>query len=106
MEDTQKAVNLFNFIKGLNELKKQTITDINSQIWFLYISQLPEFENYVQFFDRNRSSSDDVGSDITLLKVIKPEFENCPKPDGELLSWLNPQWSDYRYDGDVLIQMK
>ena len=68
MEDTQKAVNLFNFIKGLNELKKQTITDINSQIWFLYISQLPEFENYVQFFDRNRSSSDDVGSDITLLK--------------------------------------
>ena len=106
MEDTQKAVNLFNFIKGLNELKKQTITDINSQIWFLYISQLPEFENYVQFFDRNRSSSDDVGSDITLLKVIKPEFENCPKPDGELLSWLNPQWSDYRYDGDVLIRMK
>ena len=64
MEDTQKAVNLFNFIKGLNELKKQTITDINSQIWFLYISQLPEFENYVQFFDRNRSSRDTVVSFI------------------------------------------
>ena len=70
MEDTQKAVNLFNFIKGLNELKKQTITDINSQIWFLYISQLPEFENYVQFFDRNRSSSDDVGSDITARNLM------------------------------------
>ena len=64
MEDFQKAINLFSFIKGLNEIKKETITNVEKQLWKYNIVNLPESEEYIQFFSRDRQSDDEVDSNM------------------------------------------
>lgn len=96
MEDFQKAINLFSFIKGLNEIKKETITNVEKQLWKYNIGNLPENEEYIQVFSRDRQSDDEVDSNMTILKVKKPEFDPCPKPDPMLEAWLNSDWSNFR----------
>ena len=96
MEDFQKAINLFSFIKGLNEIKKETITNVEKQLWKYNIGNLPENDEYIQVFSRDRQSDDEVDSNMTILKVKKPEFDPCPKPDPMIEAWLTSDWSNFR----------
>ena len=96
MEEAQKAINLFSFIKGLNEIKRETITDIDKQIWNLSLSDLPDDNEYIQVFSRDRVVEDEVDSDMTILRVRKPEFDLCPEPAALIKEWLVPEWADFR----------
>lgn len=106
MEESQKAINLFSFIKGLNEIKKETITDIDKQIWKLEINKLPKDDQYIQVFSRDRVSEDSVDSDMTILKIKKPEMEPCPKPDSILDGWLSNDYDDFNKEVTHLKEKK
>lgn len=100
MENSQKAINLFSFIKGLNEIRRVTITDIAKQLESFYLKDFPNNEEYIQIFDRDRRDEDDSDDNMTLLQVKKPIFEPCPAPDSSLLPWLKDGWNDFKKSSD------
>lgn len=106
MENSQKAINLFNFIKGMNEIKKVTITDIDKHMMSLLFKDIPENEEYIHIFSRDRSVQDDVDDNMTILSVKKPIMEPCPKPDPIIEPWLESNWNDFRKSGNYVEEKK
>ena len=102
MDNSQKAINLFNFIKGMNEIKKVTITDIDKHMMSLLFKDIPKNEEYIQIFSRDRSAQDDSDNNMTILSVKKPIMEPCPKPDSIIESWLESGWNNFRKSGNYI----
>jgi very-short-patch-repair endonuclease len=97
MEDTQKAINLFKFIKGLNELKRNTIENVDNQLWSKTLASIPE-SKYIHKF--RYGIDDEINPNNAIISVQKPKFDPCPKPDDVLLQWLEVGWNDFEKNGD------
>ncbi len=94
-ENNTKIIGLYKFIKELNEIKRQTIKDINQHEWHQEIGKIPFGENSVDIGYLDRVEGKQDGKEY-LLKVTKPEFTACPEPDKSFQEWLVAGWDNYK----------
>ena len=95
MENIEKIIALFKYIKELCSLKYNVITDVNKQYWTCFLNDIPEDpENIIQYF-RDRVEEEKNGDNLVLLEVKKPEFQKCPQPPESIIKWLMPGWDRF-----------
>ena len=98
MQDFEKVIALYNYTKELVSLKYKVISDIKKQLFFLLLNDIPQYKEFVSFSDRDyiETNDEDTEADAPpLLRVKKPDFQNCPRADDELLPWLVDGWDNY-----------
>ena len=97
--EKEKVLSLFQFIKGMHEIKRNTVTELSSSSysWFEFISKLPKDPENITIGYRDKVADDEVDlsdDDGVLLAVHKPEFEKCPEPDKIFADFLGAGWND------------
>ena len=97
--EKEKVLSLFQFIKGMHEIKRNTVTELSSSSysWFEFISKLPKDPENIKIGYRDKVADDEVDlsdDDGVLLAVHKPEFEKCPNPDKIFADFLGAGWND------------
>lgn len=92
MNKTEKAINLFKYIKGLCIHKYPIVIDIKQQNWGRFFA---DFEKV----DTIQLCNDD--QDDTILRINKPKA--CPPPPEEILKWLEPGWDSLENDATVVL---
>ena len=105
LNEQNKVVSLFQFIKEMNKLKQKAILNMSEHPWSQTVSTLPCDPNNIAIFYRDRVVSDDnVTSENSsvLLSICRPEFDKCPEPDVILLDWIKPGWDSFRNDVNVI----
>ncbi|MEG0835397.1 MAG: AAA domain-containing protein, partial [Christensenellaceae bacterium] len=107
MENKDKAINLFRYIMQLYALKYQVVSDINSQEWVKFVSNIPKDDENIIFnyMDRTIEESEKETDNVVLLQIRKPEFEKAPTLPTELHGWVNNGWDKY-YQSLVKIEKK
>ena len=98
MTSSEKAISLYQYIRGFTTLKQKIITDASKYPWACTISALPTDSQHLEIYYRDRVEADESETDRILLRVHKPEFQKCPAPETELLEWLNDGWDSYKND--------
>lgn len=96
-----KAIALFQFVKGLNELKQKITKSVEDYLWYKPLNDLPFDPQNIKVNYRDRIENEDVGERNFLLSVHKPDFIKCPEPSRELIDWLKPGWDRYNNDVNV-----
>jgi superfamily I DNA and/or RNA helicase len=94
MENAEKVIALYRYIKELCALKYRVITDVDKQYWTLYLNNIPDDPDCISIFYRDRVD-EDSDSDSILLSVKKPDFQRCPDPFASFEEWLEPGWDRY-----------
>lgn len=99
----EKVTSLFQFIKGLNELKQKKVLNIKDYPWSQLLSDLPDDSENLKISYRDRVSEEqaELWTEEPLLTVHKPEYQSCPKPEQILDDWLESGWNDWRKDVHV-----
>lgn len=96
VQDQNKVISLFQFIKELNQLKQKAIVNYAEYPWSRTISSLPDDPENISVFYRDRVEHQELADDSNiLLSVRKPEFEKCPAPDSIFVEWLRPGWDSF-----------
>ncbi len=97
MDNKEKAISLFKYIKELYALKYQTVYDVDSQVWSKYLSKIAEDKENItiNFMDTTLEEVEEVSEEIVLIEVKKPEFENPPILPNVLLNWVNDDYDNY-----------
>lgn len=96
VQDQNKVISLFQFIKELNQLKQKAIVNYAEYPWSRTISSLPDDPENISIFYRDRVEHQELADDSNiLLSVRKPEFEKCPAPDSIFVEWLRPGWDSF-----------
>ena len=99
MENKDKAIELFQYIKELYAIKSKIVTDIKDQIWFQYINEIPDDKENIAFNYFDKTAEDDSELDQTfILRIQKPEFEKCPDLPKELESWIDIGWDNFKFE--------
>lgn len=99
MENKDKAIELFQYIKELYAIKSKIVTDIKDQIWFQYINEIPDDKENIAFNYFDKTAEDDSELDQTfILRIQKPEFEKCPDLPKELESWIDIGWDSFKFE--------
>jgi superfamily I DNA and/or RNA helicase len=96
MENKDKLISLFKYIKELYTLKYQIVTDVKRQEWNCNIEDIPaDEENIVlRYADRVELEEEQAEENI-LLMVTKPEFEACYQLPVTLIDWVEPGWNKF-----------
>lgn len=92
----EKILSLFNYLKGLCELKTKSILHINNQEMSIYYDDIPKASEYVKTYYRDTVQNDEVDNCTDLITVSKPEFEKCPQPPQSIIDWLEPNWDSIK----------
>ena len=94
----EKVTSLFQFIKGLNELKQKKVLNIKDYPWSQLLSELPDDPENIKISYRDcvLDEQAELWTEEPLLTVRKPEYQSCPKPDSILDNWLESGWNDWR----------
>lgn len=102
METKEKAISLFRYIMELYSQKYPIITDICKQYWYEFLRDIPkDDENIVlNYMDRTDNDDEVETTKNIILKVHKPEFEDCPPLPKSLEKWVEEGWD--RYNNDVI----
>lgn len=97
-----RVVSLFKFIGELNKLKQKVVLNISEHPWHCFINNIPDDPDNIQIYYRDRLDGDEEenATDI-LLKVHKPEFHSCPKPDDSFSEWLVDGWDSYENEPSI-----
>lgn len=98
LNQQEKAVSLFAFIRELNKLKQKVVLNRKEYLLCRPLSELPDDPEHIQVFYRDRVEEDspEVEQGNVLLSVRKPQFDRCPKPDAVLTEWLVEGWDAFR----------
>ncbi|MEG0835652.1 MAG: AAA domain-containing protein [Christensenellaceae bacterium] len=97
MDNKDKAVGLFQYIKELYAIRSKVITHISDQLWVQYVNQIPTDEDNIIFNYLDRTTEEDAESEpATILKVTKPEFEICPEVPDILIDWMDGNWRSFK----------
>lgn len=97
IDENNKAVSLFTFIRELNKLKQKAIVNYSEYPWARTLSSLPDDPNNITVCYRDRVENEDLTDDSNvLLSVRKPEYEKCPVPDSSFEDWLKPGWDSFK----------
>lgn len=104
LKNSQTIISLFQYIKELHSLKYKVVTNIEEQIWYLRLDNLPDDPEHVIQYYRDRTddnedleseSEDEMLYESSLMEVKKPSFESCPQVPRSLIKWLEPGWGDF-----------
>lgn len=94
-EDRNKAIQLFKYIRELNNLKTSTVVNISKYEWVSYIENIPADTDNIKLGNRDVVEENNQTNE-PLLSVHKPDLQSCPKPDKILHGWLKSGWDDFR----------
>ena len=94
MDNMEKILALYKYIKELCSLKYTVVTDINKQYWTCFLRDIPVDPENIAVYYRDRVEEESGGSAV-LLEVHKPEFQRCPEPPELIREWLNPGWDKF-----------
>jgi len=94
LNNNDKIVALYKYLKELSALKYHVVTDVSKQYWTCFLQDIPEDPENIGLYYRDRVEEETNG-DMVLLEVHKPDFENCPEPPKLLVEWLVPGWEKY-----------
>ncbi|SDY63473.1 Protein of unknown function [Proteiniborus ethanoligenes] len=99
MNNTEKAISLFKYIKELYAQRIQVITDVRKQQWCKFVYEIPVDEENIVFnyFDRTDEVNDEGTESAIILQVRKPEFEQCPSMPSSLSKWIESNWNDFTH---------
>ena len=110
MQNFEKVIALYEYTKKLVELKYKVESDIKNQLFSLSLNDIPQYEKFIEYSFRDFIKTEDEGlaeAELPpLLRVQKPDFQNCPKPSELLLPWLIDGWSNYKNDVKHKIERK
>lgn len=97
MNNTEKAISLFKYIKELYAQRIQVITDVRKQQWYKFIHEVPVDEEniFFNYLDRTDEVTDEENESTIILQVRKPEFEQCPSIPSSLDKWIENNWNDF-----------
>lgn len=97
MENKEKAISLFRYIKELYSQRYQVIKDVRNQQWCKFVYEIPNDEANIIFnyFDRIENEEDIGATAAIILQIKKPEFESCPQLPPSLDIWINDDWKRY-----------
>lgn len=100
MDNGNKAINLFKYIRELYSQRYKVITDIQKEQWYQFFSDFPINDEYIRcpFLMKNDISEDENNSSI-ILQVTKPIPENCPEIPDSLKEWIDVDWKDDSING-------
>jgi hypothetical protein len=106
MEDEivrNKILQVFNFVKALNELRNPVQLDVREYKWTLWLDELPTHPTIkVKNNEIDASTTNnEVSDEEVILKVRRPIITDCPQPPQELKPWISGRWKDI--DGKVEI---
>jgi hypothetical protein len=103
LNDQNKVVSLFQFVKELNKLKQKVVLNYTEYPWAKTVSSFPNDPENIIVSYRDRVENDEVATSTSvLLSVHKPEFDKCPEPAKIFASWLQPGWESFRNDAPFI----
>lgn len=94
MENKEKIIALYRYIKELCSLKYRVVTDIDKQVWTCKIKDIPDDPENISVYYRDHVE-EEKSADTVLLSVKKPDFQRCPQPPVILTDWLALGWDKY-----------
>ena len=94
MENKDRTVALYKYVKELCALKYKAVTDIKNQFWHCFLNDIPDDQDNIEIHYRD-SVDEETSSNTVLLSVKKPDFEPCPMPPEILIEWLEPGWDRF-----------
>lgn len=94
MDAENKAIQIFNFVKALNELKYPVSKDMHSYDWKLYLDEVPNYKTISigQPFNSLLFNYDE--NDEYILKIGRPILTSCPIIPEVLLDWIIGNWNN------------
>lgn len=97
MDNNQKVLAVYRYIKELCSLKYKTVTDISNQPYSFALKDIPDNNDNITIAYRDRID-EEVSMDDVIIQVKKPEFQLCPIPPNEIKQWLHNGWDDFIND--------
>lgn len=94
MENIEKVIALYKYIKELCALKYRVVTDVEKQYWRCYLKDIPDDSENISVFYRDRVE-EETDDNTVLLTVKKPNFQRCPEPPAVFTEWLEPGWDRF-----------
>lgn len=91
MNGTEKAINLFQYIKEVYASKQNVVTDIKSENWYQFLDEIPIHTHFIKCPFLDTSNTDGMEKDV-ILEVIQPGLEPCPEVPVYLEPWLSIDW--------------
>lgn len=98
---SDKVISLFSFIKDLSASKQTMIWNVEKHNWYQAIERIHDDPENIKLFYRDRVEEEDTDLSADLLRVHKPEFQQCPQPDPVLNKWLKKDWDLWYKDAAV-----
>lgn len=93
-----KVEKIFRYIKALNELRNPVSIDLDGYNWTLFINEdLPKIEECESAFENENLEH--------VLRVRRSELIPCPRPEDELISWLESGWDKLKNE-PIIIESK
>jgi very-short-patch-repair endonuclease len=88
----EKAIQIFNFLKALYELKFPVIPDIRKYDWKLFLEDIPDHNTvcYGQPFNNKETTN----NEDFIIKVRRPQINSCPVPPDEIADWIEGSYNE------------
>ncbi|UOD33976.1 AAA family ATPase [Deferribacteraceae bacterium V6Fe1] len=80
--------NVFKFLKEFNELSNPIICEIGKQKALINLTNLPKTKEVWFVYETLDFENEKI------LEVMKPIINPCPKPDEEIIEWIDGKWQD------------
>src|SRR5271168_30963 len=90
----ERLTKLFKFLKAYTDLRYPPVRDINQQVRFLWLKDLPAHSSVELFRDTVKSDDESEDSDI-VFRLTRPTTTPCPLPPALLSDWLKLGWREY-----------
>lgn len=95
IENKEKSILLYKYIKELTKLTSKTVTDVRQQDGFFSLHDIPTEGNALTYNGYGEEEAPFI------LSVRKPDFDKCPEPPPVISRWLHPGSANYRNDTGV-----
>ena len=76
LDNGEKAINLFQYIRELCALRYKVITNIKNEEWYQFFNEIPYYKEYMKcpFLENNNSLNNE---NSIILQITKLRFEDC-----------------------------
>ncbi len=89
---TDRAIQIFNFVKALYELKYPIVPDMKKYEWKISLDEIPEYETIS--IGQPFSCKETKENEDYILKVRRPNLTECPLLPEALKEWIEGDWAD------------
>ncbi len=97
----KKVLQIFKFIKALNELKYPISKNMSIHDWVLYVNDIPAHSTISIGKPFNNDGLNTEHEDY-ILKVVRPILTNCPQIPEELVKWIDGNWNNPNENIEVI----